>query len=109
MFTSRRISGVHLVHPNEKPLGLMVELVESITKTGDFVLDPFLGSGSTGVAAMNTGRAFVGMELDQTYFDIAKARVKAAQEAMASALQFPAIEEAITADPLPDESLPEAA
>ena len=50
--------------------------------TGDVVLDCFMGSGSTGVACINTGRKFIGMELDKQYFDIAANRISEAQRAV---------------------------
>ena len=50
------------------------------TKVGATVLDPFMGSGSTGVAAVNTGRSFIGLELDPGYFETAKQRVEDAQK-----------------------------
>ena len=64
------------VHPTEKPVGLMKKL---IMKTPGCVLDPFMGSGSTGVAATSMGRKFIGVELDKRYFDIACRRIEDAQ------------------------------
>lgn len=63
-------------HPTQKPIKLMEELVLRHSNAGDVVLDPFMGSGSTGVACFNTGRDFIGIELDEKYFDIAKNRIK---------------------------------
>ncbi len=65
----------HKPHPTTKPLPLMRELVSLFTDPGELVLDPFAGSGSTGVACGMLGRHFVGWELDQTYFEIAKRRL----------------------------------
>lgn len=65
------------VHPNEKPVSLMSLLIAKAP--GSLVLDPFMGSGSTGVAAVNMGRKFIGVELEPTYFDIACERIAAAQ------------------------------
>lgn len=62
-------------HPTEKPVDLMRILVENSTKPGDIVFDPFMGSGSTGIACVDTGRRFIGMELDKQYFDIAMNRI----------------------------------
>lgn len=62
-------------HPNQKPLNLMEELVQILTSEGQTVLDPFMGSGSTGVAAKNLNRKFIGIEMDKGYFDIAKSRI----------------------------------
>lgn len=62
-------------HPTIKPIKLMEYLIKLITPPNGVVLDPFMGSGSTGVAARNLGFDFVGMELDQEYFEIAKGRI----------------------------------
>lgn len=62
-------------HPTVKPIKLMEYLIKLITPPNGVVLDPFMGSGSTGVAARNLGFDFVGMELDQEYFEIAKGRI----------------------------------
>jgi site-specific DNA-methyltransferase (adenine-specific) len=63
-------------HPTVKPLKLM-EYLCTLTKTptGGIVLDPFMGSGTTGIACKNTGRDFIGIELDREYFEIAKHRI----------------------------------
>jgi site-specific DNA-methyltransferase (adenine-specific) len=66
-------------HPTEKPIDLMKILVENSTQPNDLVLDPFMGSGSTGVACVNTNRNFIGMELDKRYFEIATARINKAK------------------------------
>lgn len=63
-------------HPTEKPVALLEYLIKTYTNEGDTVLDNCMGSGSTGVAAVNTGRNFIGMELDESYFNIAKNRIK---------------------------------
>ena len=63
-------------HPTEKPVDLMKILIENSSNENDIVLDPFMGSGSCGVACVNTNRNFIGMELDKTYFDIAKQRIE---------------------------------
>ena len=62
-------------HPTQKPVALLEYLVKTYTDTGDVVLDNCMGSGSTGVACVNTGRKFIGMEQDNTYFEIAKQRI----------------------------------
>lgn len=64
-------------HPTEKPIALMVELIKDFTMPGDVILDPFMGSGSTGVAALRLGRQFIGIEKDPKYFQIAEERLKA--------------------------------
>ena len=58
-----------------KPLNILEKLVKTHTKENATVLDCFMGSGSTGVACVNTNRKFIGIELDDTYFDIAKRRI----------------------------------
>lgn len=66
-------------HPTQKPVALLEYLVKTYTNEGDTVLDNCMGSGSTGVACVNTGRKFIGMELEEKYFDIAKERIEEAQ------------------------------
>lgn len=63
-------------HPTVKPVPLLEYLIKTYTNPGETVLDCCMGSGSTGVAAMNTGRNFIGMELDSNYFLIAKERIE---------------------------------
>jgi site-specific DNA-methyltransferase (adenine-specific) len=63
------------VHPTQKPVALMEYLIKTYTNPGDTVLDFTMGSGTTGVACMNTGRNFIGIELDPGYFEIAKRRI----------------------------------
>jgi DNA modification methylase len=65
-------------HPTEKPVPLMRCLVEVATDDGGSVIDPFMGSGTTGVAAVGTGRSFTGIERDPKFFDIARRRISAA-------------------------------
>lgn len=72
-------TGRNVRHPAEKPLGLLRELIESSSSAGDLVLDPFLGSGSTAVAAVLGGRRFVGCERHPAYAAMAVERVKAAE------------------------------
>ena len=67
-------------HPTEKPVDLMKILIENSSKPGDIILDPFLGSGTTAVAAVNTNRHYIGFELDEKYFDIACQRLDEAEE-----------------------------
>lgn len=66
-------------HPNEKPVSVMEKLVTLCSNPGDTVLDPFMGSGTTGVACVKLGRNFIGIEIDPTYFAIAEKRIAAAQ------------------------------
>ena len=65
-------------HPTQKPLALMEWLVKTYTNEGDVVLDNTMGSGTTGVACVNTNRRFIGMELDEKYFEIAEKRINEA-------------------------------
>jgi len=64
------------VHPTEKPLELMQTLIENSTSENGIVLDPFMGSGTTGVAAYNLNRSFIGIEMDEKYFEIAQKRIQ---------------------------------
>ena len=66
------------VHPTQKPIELIEKFIRDSTDAGDTVLDSFAGSGTTGVACINTGRKFIGMELDDQYFNIAKQRIEKA-------------------------------
>ncbi|MGU8921429.1 DNA-methyltransferase [Clostridium perfringens] len=63
-------------HPCEKPVELMEFYIKNSSNEGDVVLDPFMGTGSVGVACLNTNRKFIGIELDDKYFDIAKERIE---------------------------------
>lgn len=67
------------LHPNQKPVELLEYLVKTYTNPGEVVLDSCMGSGSTGVACINTGRRFIGIELDPQYFDIARERIEKAR------------------------------
>lgn len=62
-------------HPTQKPVALLEYLIKTYTEEGNVVLDNCMGAGSTGVACVNTARRFIGMELDQEYFDIAADRI----------------------------------
>jgi len=63
------------LHPTQKPVALMEYLIKTYTNEGDLVLDNCAGSGTTGVACKNLDRNFIGIELDETYYNIAKARI----------------------------------
>lgn len=67
------------VHPTQKPVDLMEYLVKTYTNEGETVLDFTMGSGTTGVACVNTNRNFIGIEQDENYFNIARSRIKEAQ------------------------------
>lgn len=71
----RRLAGDKLTHPNEKPVELIEELLYNVTKENDIVFDPFMGSGTTAVACINTGRKYLGCEIDSTYCDTIQARL----------------------------------
>lgn len=62
-------------HPTQKPVDLLEYLVKTYTKEEEIVLDFTMGSGSTGVACVNTNRKFIGIELDDKYFNVAKERL----------------------------------
>ena len=70
------------LHPTQKPTALLECLVKTYTNEGDTVLDNCMGSGSTGVACVNTGRKFIGMELDENYYSIACDRINEARKAV---------------------------
>lgn len=67
-------------HPTQKPVPLLEYLIKTYTNEGETVLDNCMGSGSTGVASVNTNRNFIGMELDENYFKMAQERISKAQE-----------------------------
>lgn len=71
------------LHPTQKPVALLEYLIKTYTNEGDIVLDNCMGSGSTGVACVNTGRKFIGIELEEKYFNIAKERIRQSQEMLA--------------------------
>ena len=75
----RRISPQKLLHSCEKPIPLLEDLITELSNPQDTILDCFMGSGSTGVACKNTNRNFIGIELDETYFEIAKKRIEGEQ------------------------------
>ena len=66
------------LHPTQKPVKLYEYLIRTYSNPEDTILDPFMGSGTTGVACLQTGRKFIGIELDPGYFDIAKKRIEKA-------------------------------
>ena len=66
------------LHPTQKPVDLLEIFIKQSTDKNDVVFDGFMGSGSTGVACMNTNRKFIGIELDENYFDIASKRIEEA-------------------------------
>ena len=66
-------------HPAQKPIRLMTKLISLFTNPGDTILDPFMGSGTTGVACVQTGRNFIGIEISAEYYAIAEKRIAQAQ------------------------------
>lgn len=75
-------------HPCPKPVAWGEGVVTRVSKERDSVLDPFMGSGTTGVACIRTGRKFVGCEIEQRYFDIAVKRIQRAWDDKCSELPF---------------------
>jgi site-specific DNA-methyltransferase (adenine-specific) len=69
-------------HPTQKPVPLLVDLIKTYTNPGDLVVDPFAGSGSTAVAAKNTGREFIGIEQREDYAQTARKRTNAIQQTL---------------------------
>jgi len=72
-----RVNGIEKLHQTGKPVELMADVV-SVRPHLDTVFDPFMGSGTTGVACMQLGRRFIGCEIDPGYFEIARKRIEAA-------------------------------
>ena len=81
-FSSGYLPEGQVDHPTQKPVALMTQFVNDSTRPGDLILDPFCGSGTTGVACVQTGRRFIGIEIDEGYATIARGRIaKAAEQA----------------------------
>lgn len=72
--------GQSKVHPTQKPTNLFIDLIQTSSNEGDLCFDPFMGSGTTAVAAIRTKRNFIGFELQKEYFDIANKRIKDEQQ-----------------------------
>ena len=81
---ANNIYGKNKLHPTQKPVEILEKLILNSTMPGNTVLDPFMGSGSTGVACVNTGRSLIGMELDECYFKIASERIETARHNLVS-------------------------
>ena len=64
------------IHPTQKPVLLMEYLIKTYSNEGDIVLDNAMGSGTTGIACIRTNRKFIGIEIGQDYFEIAKNRIE---------------------------------
>lgn len=76
VFVFPKGEGVAAVHETQKPLRLMTQLINLFTMPGELVLDPFMGSATTGVACLRAGRRFIGIEKDERYFEVALKRMK---------------------------------
>ena len=74
------------VHTSQKPLSIIEKFIQDSTQEGEVVLDCFLGSGTTAVAAINTGRKFIGFETDEKYFEIAQKRIAEALQKKSESL-----------------------
>jgi site-specific DNA-methyltransferase (adenine-specific) len=83
-------AGQGRAHPTQKPVALMEYLIKTYTNEGETVLDFTMGSGTTGVACINIGRGFIGIERDEAYFEIAKQRIEHAEN------QYPLFKEAVS-------------
>lgn len=71
------------IHPTQKPVALMEYLIRTYTNEGETVMDNCMGSGTTGVACINTARKFIGIEKDEKYFEIARNRIESASRSFA--------------------------
>jgi site-specific DNA-methyltransferase (adenine-specific) len=78
LFNNSTTGGDRGLHPTQKPVALMEYLIKTYTNESETVLDFTMGSGTTGVAAKNLNRKFIGIELDENYFQIAKERIESA-------------------------------
>ena len=74
-----RVSFQNQYHQNEKPVRLLEQCIVKHSDRGNIILDPFMGSGSTGIACLHTGRKFIGIEKDVDYFEIARERIENGQ------------------------------
>lgn len=70
------------IHPTQKPLNLMLEIIKKHSNVNDIILDPFMGSGTTGVACRELNRDFIGFEINDEYFQIAENRINSIQESL---------------------------
>lgn len=82
VFVHNKNSGGAHEHETQKPVPLMLELVELFTDPGELILDPFCGSGTTGVACLRLGRRFIGIERDEKYAAIARERLQAEERGL---------------------------
>ncbi|MDR1947599.1 MAG: site-specific DNA-methyltransferase [Desulfovibrio sp.] len=82
VYKNNRPKELSNLHPTLKPLAVMIDAIQACSIVGDTILDPFMGSGTTGVAALELGRAFVGIEIDPKYFDTSCRRVADASSSL---------------------------
>lgn len=87
------------VHPTQKPVEILKQIIRNYTKPNDLILDAYMGSGTTGIAAMLTGRRFIGIEIDPHYFAIAERRIADAARQVRG--EFRQIADAATHEDLP--------
>lgn len=78
-FASESGGGFKRYHPTQKPIKMIEKIILTISNDGDTILDPFMGSGTTGVACVNLNRNFIGIEKEEKYFNIAKKRIEEAE------------------------------
>ena len=76
VWSCRKVNPSKMLHPTQKPVDLLTHMIEKYTDRNAVVFDPFMGSGSTCVAVANTGRHYIGFELDEKYFEIARKRLQ---------------------------------
>lgn len=81
-FKNEALNKGNRFHPTQKPVALLEYLIKTYTNDGEIVLDNCMGSGSSGVACVNTNRNFIGIEKDETYYNIAKERIETAKKAV---------------------------
>ncbi len=82
-----KVNQIENLHPTQKPVALLAYLIRTYTNPGETVLDMCMGSGTTGVAAVQEGRNFIGIELERKYYDIAERRIADAQKQIIMPLQ----------------------
>ena len=76
VWSCRKVNPRKMLHATQKPIDLLVRMIEKYTDRNAVVFDPFMGSGSTCVAAVNSGRHYIGFEIDEKYFEIARKRLQ---------------------------------
>ena len=76
MWNCRKVNPSKMLHGTQKPIDLLVHMIEKYTDENAVVFDPFMGSGSTCVAAVNSGRHYIGFELDEKYFEVTRKRLQ---------------------------------